>query len=428
MGDFCMPSLGADMEAGTVLEWRVAVGDTVRKGDIVAVVDTEKSTIDVEVFEDGVVDEILVPTDREVAVGTPLARIRTGAPAEPPAPEVPATPEAPESPAAPEPPARPAAPAAPEARPRPRPRRPRAPRRPTEPAAAPTRGHVRSSPLARRRAAERSLDIAALDGSGPGGAVVAADVERAAGDGHAPPAAGPAPEAPEAPHATRAPRRTPQEAMRQATGRLMARSKREIPHYYLGTTVDFANAHDWLTRANADRPPATRLLPGALLLKATALAARRVPELNGTYDRGFVPATTVDLGVAVSLRGGGLVAPAIPDADTLGVDEFMAALRDLVQRARSGRLRSSDVAGGTITVTNLGDQGAEEVQGVIYRPQVALVGFGRVVERPWAVDGMLCVRPVVRATLAGDHRASDGHMGSRFLAMVDHLLQTPEDL
>ena len=130
----------------------------------------------------------------------------------------------------------------------------------------------------------------------------------------------------------------------------------------------------------------------------------------------------------MSLRGGGLVAPAIHDADTLPLPELMARLKDLVARTRAGRLRGSEMSDPTITVTNLGDQGSELVHGVIYPPQVALVGFGRVVQRPWAVDGMLTVRPVVTVTLAADHRVSDGHRGGRYLAAVADLLQRPEEL
>ena len=216
--------------------------------------------------------------------------------------------------------------------------------------------------------------------------------------------------------------------MRRSIGELMARSKREIPHYYLATTVDLAAATAWLAAQNALRPVTQRLLPAALLLKATALAARDVPTLNGFWDDGHRAVPAVHLGVAVSLRGGGLVAPAIHDADRLSLDELMAGLRDLVERARAGRLRSSEMADPTITVTSLGDQGAEEVFGVIYPPQVAMVGFGRVVARPWARDGLLGVHPTVRATLSADHRASEGHEGSRFLATVDRLLQAPEAL
>ncbi|MFP3901281.1 MAG: 2-oxo acid dehydrogenase subunit E2, partial [Acidimicrobiia bacterium] len=218
------------------------------------------------------------------------------------------------------------------------------------------------------------------------------------------------------------------ESLRRAIGRLMSRSNREIPHYHLATTIDMATALDWLRAANERRPVAERLLPGALLLKATALAATEVPAMNGHWDDGFRPSSAVHLGVAVSLRGGGLVTPALRDADRLTLDELMAALRDVVGRARAGRLRSSEMTDPTITVTNLGDQGVDEVHGVIYPPQVALVGFGRIAERPWAAGGMLGVRPTVRATLAADHRASDGMVGARFLAALDRILHTPEDL
>lgn len=217
--------------------------------------------------------------------------------------------------------------------------------------------------------------------------------------------------------------------MRQTIGRLMARSKREIPHYYLSTTVDLARARGWMQERNRELPVSGRLVPAALLLKATALAVRRHPQLNGFWvDDGFVAGSGVHLGVAISLRGGGLVAPAIHDADTLSVEQLMAAMRDLVGRARAGRLRGTEMSDPTLTVTNLGDQGVESVLGVIYPPQVALVGFGRVVERPWAVDGMLAVRPVVSLTLAADHRATDGFVGGRLLAVIDTLLQSPEEL
>jgi pyruvate dehydrogenase E2 component (dihydrolipoamide acetyltransferase) len=216
--------------------------------------------------------------------------------------------------------------------------------------------------------------------------------------------------------------------MRQSIGELMARSKHEIPHYYLATTIDLGASLAWMADTNATRAVSERLLPAALLLKATALATRDVPAMNGFFDDGFHAAAAVHLGVAVSRRGGGLVAPALHDADQLDLSALMAGLRDLVGRARAGRLRASEMADPTITVTNLGDQGVEEVFGVIYPPQVALVGFGKIAERPWACGGLLGVRPVVRATLAADHRASDGHDGARFLAAIDRLLQNPEAL
>jgi pyruvate dehydrogenase E2 component (dihydrolipoamide acetyltransferase) len=217
--------------------------------------------------------------------------------------------------------------------------------------------------------------------------------------------------------------------MRRAIGDLMARSKREIPHYYLSTTIDLAAAGSWLAEQNGQRDVANRLVTAALLLKATALAVHTVPEVNGWWvDGGLTNDEHVHLGVAVALRSGGLVTPAILDADTLDLDALMARLRDLVGRARSGRLKQTEMTAGTLTVTNLGDQGVESVLGVIYPPQVALVGFGAIAERPWAVDGMLAVRPVLTATLAADHRASDGARGARLLELLDRALQHPEEL
>jgi pyruvate dehydrogenase E2 component (dihydrolipoamide acetyltransferase) len=401
-----MPSLGADMESGTVLEWYVKPGDAVKRGDIVALVDTSKAEIEVEIFEDCVIDELLVGPGTKVPVGSALARTHpVGAETVPAAVTV----------------------------------------VPTQPSAPAQHEHRRRiSPLARREAEALGVDLAQVSGSGLGGAVVRADVERAAG-GLATPAAAPAPSA--TPTAAPAPSATPtaapapsatqaaaepadrQAAMRQAIGALMSRSKREIPHYYLELQIDLSRALDWLHEENLRRPVTERLLPSALLLSAVARAVTETPELNGFWlNGGFQAADAVHLGVAVSLRGGGLIAPALHDADRKSLDEIMAEVRDLVQRARTGRLRGSEMSDPTLTVTNLGERGVDLVYGVIYPPQVALVGFGGIRDRPWAVDGMLGVRPIVTATLAADHRASDGHTGSRLLALIDKRLQKPEEL
>lgn len=217
--------------------------------------------------------------------------------------------------------------------------------------------------------------------------------------------------------------------MRAAIGALMARSKREIPHYYLQLEIDMARALDWLHEANLTRAVNERLLPSVLLLSAVARAVVEMPDMNGFWvDGAFQPGSGVHLGVAISLRGGGLIAPALHDADRKSLEEIMSGLRDLVQRARTGRLRGSEMSDPTITVTNLGERGVDLVHGVIYAPQVALVGFGAIRERPWAAEGMLGVRPIVTATLAADHRASDGHAGSRLLTLIDRQLQNPEEL
>lgn len=419
-----MPSLGADMESGTLLEWFVKPGDAVKRGDIVAVVDTSKAEIEIEIFEDGVIDELLVAKGERVPVGTPLARIRTGdsngAPPEhatdqavraspPPVVAAAAAPAAPVPEAtafkAPPPASAPRAPTAPEHRPR-------------------------VSPLARRIAEENHVDLTALTGTGPGGAITRADVEAALSpDAASPPPGSTAPEPARAASAEPAAPPDRQAAMRAAIAALMARSKREIPHYYLQTEIDLTRALGWLHEENLSRPVAERLLPSALLLSAVAHAVVAMPQLNGFWvDGAFRPADGVHLGVAISLRGGGLIAPALHHADRKSLDELMAGVRDLVGRARTGRLRGTEMSDPTITVTNLGERGVDLVHGVIYPPQVALVGFGGVRERPWAIDGMLGVRPTVIATLAADHRASDGHTGSRLLTLIDHRLQEPEQL
>jgi pyruvate dehydrogenase E2 component (dihydrolipoamide acetyltransferase) len=430
MPDFRMPSLGADMDSGVLLEWRVGPGDPVKRGDIVALVDTSKAEIEIEVFEDGVVQELLVPVGRRVPVGTVIARIGAEAPATTaPVAAAPsgngraeAAAEAPsEMPAAAGPPPVAVPPAAGSV-PRPHP-----------PARLGREHRRRASPVARRTAALLGVDLETVEGTGPRGAVTKADVERAAG-GVSPRAAAAAvaaePTVTAAPTAPRAPSAGDrQAAMRAAIAKLMARSKREVPHYYLAEDVELSAALAFLERRNLELPVAERLLPAVLLVKATALAVRDVPELNGFWtDGGFRPAPGVHLGFAVSLRGGGLVAPAIHDADTRSLEQLMGAMRDLVRRTRAGTLRASEMSDPTLTVTSVGERGAQAVYGVIYPPQVALVGFGRITERPWASGGMLAARPVTTVTLSGDHRASDGSTGGRLLAAIARWLQKPEEL
>jgi len=400
-----MPSLGADMEAGRIVEWNVKPGDVVRRGDIVVLVETDKGIVEVEIFENGVLEKILVEPGAKVPCGTLLATLKeAGAPA------ISAAPSPPPAP----PPPTPAVAAAPS---------PPAPAVATVP--PPARG-VRASPLARRLAARLGVDLAKVRGTGESNAITRTDVLHAAhGAGVAgapPPTPAALPPPPPAAGARSA-------AMRRAIAAAMARSKREIPHYYLGTTIDLRPLTTWLAEENARRPVTARLLPAALFLRAVALAAREVPEMNGFWvDDRFQAADGVHLGVGIALRQEGLVAPAIHDVDRKKVDEVMRDMLDLVKRVRAGTVRSSELSDATLTVTNLGDQGVETVYGVIYPPQVALVGFGRIVERPWAVDGAVGVHPAVACTLAADHRASDGHRGGRFLAAVDRLLQHPEAL
>jgi pyruvate dehydrogenase E2 component (dihydrolipoamide acetyltransferase) len=435
MGVFAMPSLGADMEAGTLVEWLVKPGDRVAPGDVVAVVETQKGAIEIEIFEDGVIDRLEAQVGDKLPVGAPLARLRPpgAAPSEP---EPRAEPVAAAAPATAPPPAEPAAPAEahpPEPRaeaglaPAGAPRRQASAARPAFaqiPAAGAAPGGPPASPAARRRAAEAGIDLAALTGTGPGGAILLADVEAAV-------AALPRPGIPPQPEAPARPAGKPgldPEAMRAAIAAAMARSKREIPHYYLAHTIDLQRATDWLAATNAERPPERRLLMGALLVKAVALAALQVAGVNGHNDGAFRPAEAVHAGVAVALRGGGLIAPAIRDAQALAIDDLMAAMRDLVARARTGRLRSSEMTDGTITVSSMGETGVDALFGVIYPPQVALVGFGAPARRPWVVGEAVAARTVVTASLAADHRVSDGRLGARFLAEIGRQLQEPEGL
>lgn len=453
MSVFVMPSLGADMEDGKLVEWLVKPGDAVHRGDVVAVVETQKGAIEIEIFEDGIVQSLEAELGTTLPVGAALAMIGDGTAA--------TTPEQKPEPKPAPPPvaARQAAPAEPqpaeaksESEPQPEPMAAEteaaapaepipakdfpkeAPASVPEPPAAPVpsgpalkmapvvaSGHEAASPAARALAAEKGIDLAAVTGSWPGGAIVLADVERAAGST----AEAAAPRA--AP--TKPARGFDVEAMRQGIAAAMTRSKREIPHYYMTHEVDLQQATDWLVQKNADVGPADRLLMGALFVKATALAAKQVDGLNGHFNKdGFTRSEAVNAGVAVALRGGGLVAPAIPAADRLSLAELMAAMRDVVARARAGRLRSSEMTSGTITISSLGERGVDQMTGVIYPPQVALVTFGTPRAVPRVVDGEVTPRQVVAVTLAADHRASDGRRGARFLSEIDKLLQTPEAL
>ena len=385
MNEIRMPSLGADMDAGTLLEWKVAVGDHVKKGDIVGLVETQKATMEIEAFGEGIVDALVVEPGTKVPVGEVLARLRGAA--ERPSP----------APARPPPPPGPA-------------------RAPLAPATAPAvEERVRSSPAARQKARELGVDLHAVKGTGPSGAVVLRDV------------VAPTPPVKAAP--TPPVKAAPPTSMRDAIGAAMSRSKREIPHYYLAHTISLKRALAHLAAINAQRPIQDRILPGALLLRATAMALWDVPELNGFWiDGAFRPSEEVHLGTAISLRTGGLIAPAILDADDKPLDQIMAELHDLVMRTRAGHLKQSELTSATITVTSLGDRGCEAVWPVINPPQVAIVGFGAIVERPWVEGQAVVPHPTVVATLAADHRVSDGHRGGLFLAAIDHLLQEPGKL
>jgi len=470
MSVFKMPSLGADMEAGELVEWLVKPGDTVAHGDVIAVVETHKGAIEIEIFEAGVIEQLDVKVGESVPVGTPMALIRTAGKDSD---DKVTTPDSGQIPPQdvnedelcesgideqdvdkekvkalkiegqdiekginlPAPELVPVAGAD---------VKPKAKRPDFKPASAPgatTSGQRLASPAARRRAAETDADLAQITGTGPDGAVLLSDVEHWLTEAETP--AADAKKADREPAATTP---TTQEAisprkhqpvkqgldmvmMRQAIAAAMSRSKREIPHYYLTHQIDLQSATDWLAARNAQRDPEERLLMGALFVKATALAAAKVPELNGTLEDGvFNPSDAVNCGLAISMRGGGLIAPALHDAGAKTLDELMKAMRDVVARTRTGRLRNSEITQGTITVSSMGENGTDALLGVIYPPQVALVGFGTPARRPWVVDDKVLVRTIVEVTLAADHRASDGRRGARLLTEIERLLREPDEL
>lgn len=390
MIEFQMPSLGADMEAGTLVEWRKKTGDAVKRGDIIAEVETQKGLIEIEVFDEGVISELLIKEGAKVPVGTIMALINPSGSA------LETKEKTPEKTAI--------------------------KIQPTEEKtiekAAEEKSqerHVKASPLAKRIAAENNIDLSKIQGTGEDGAITKEDVENSI---------------PKKGKITKPEGKTPLqlEAIRLAVAAAVSKSNKEIPHYYLEKKIDMTKSLTWLREANSKRPIQKRLLPAALIIKATAKSLVDFPNLNAIWDNGVQLKKEINIGFVVSLRGGGVIVPAIRNANLKSVDEIMEALNDIIPRARALKLRSSDLTDTTISITSLGEGGADMVFGVIYPPQVAIVGFGGSSQQPFVENGMLGIRPVFTATLAGDHRATDGLTGSDFLSTLNNYLQNPESL
>lgn len=393
MIEFLMPSLGADMEDGTLIEWRKKPGDSVKRGDIIAEVDTQKGLIEIEVFEEGTLAELLIKEGTKVPVGTVMALINPAAIALETKKEEPI------------------------------------PLQPIEEKKVPEikekiseEIHLKASPLARRIASENSIDLSLIKGTGEEGAITKEDVELAISQQSEPQKSTgieiPVPEKIS----------TPVETIRFAVAAAMSKSNREIPHYYLEKKIDMTLATAWLLEANKKRAVKDRLLPAVLLIKAVAKSLQDFPDLNAVWENGLQPKKDINIGFVVSLRNGGIIVPALHQANVKTVDEIMTALNDIIPRARALKLRSSELSDSTITITNIGQDGVDTVYGVIYPPQVAIIGFGSVSEEAFAAHGMLGIRSVLNVTLAGDHRATDGLTGSRFLVALDKNLQNPESL
>lgn len=394
MIEFKMPSLGADMEAGTLIEWRKKSGDTVKRGDIIAEVETQKGLIEVEVFDEGIISELLIKEGTKVPVGTVLALINPSqSELEMPKEVVPEKTEI----------------------------------QPTEEKIAEkTVGekleetHLKASPLAKRIASENGIELSKIEGTGEEGVITKEDVEKAIAQRDK------ITEIPKESIENKEESGFKTESIRSAVAAAMSKSNREIPHYYLDKKIDITKSLDWLFEKNQQRPIQKRILPAALLIKAVAKSLLDYPDLNAVWEDGLQQKKEINIGFVVSLRGGGIIVPAIHNADSKSVEEIMEALNDIIPRARAMKLRSSELSDSTITITNMGEGGADLVYGIIYPPQVAIIGFGSSSEQPFAENGMVGIRTVLNATLAGDHRATDGLVGSGFLATLNKNLQNPE--
>jgi pyruvate dehydrogenase E2 component (dihydrolipoamide acetyltransferase) len=400
MIEFLMPSLGADMEDGTLIEWRKKPGDIVKRGDIIAEVDTQKGLIEIEVFEEGTLAELLIQEGTKVPVGTVMALINPT--------EIILETKKEE----------------------PIPLQPIEEKKVTEITEELSyETHRKVSPLARRIAAENNIDLSLIKGTGEDGAITKEDVENAIIQ-RSEPQKNTAIEIPVEKEILQEKEKisTPVETIRAAVAAAMSKSNREIPHYYLEKKIDMTLATAWLLEANKHRLVKDRLLPAVLLIKAVAKSLQDFPDLNAVWENGLRPKQDINIGFVVSLRNGGIIVPALHQANVKTVDEIMVALNDIIPRARALKLRSSELSDSTITITNIGQDGVDTVYGVIYPPQVAIIGFGSVSEEPFAANGMLGIRSVLNVTLAGDHRATDGLTGSRFLVVLDKNLQNPESL
>lgn len=364
---FRLPSLGADMTQAKIVQWYVKPGDSIQKGQLILHMETEKASFDAESFHSGTLKEILVQEGTQKSVGELLAIIETDEEVVDVAPftSIPSTVE---------------------------------PESVSPKAFAPRSGTTRAAPATRQLAAQLGVDIETITASGKGGIITPEDVKGAVGSSR-------------------------QDAMQRITARLMSRSKHEIPHYYLETEILLTRILKSLEEFNETAEPSARVLPAAVLLKAVARAAAESPSFNGTWVKErFTPSPSVDLGVAISSKMTGLIAPTIPSAEKLSLSEMMHCLSELTSRVRQGNLLSSDMKSPSLTVTSLGDLGAQRVFGVIYPPQVALVGFGSIHEKPVCENGSVVTGKVVNMSLSADHRVSDGLQGSLFLGkVVKHL-------
>jgi pyruvate dehydrogenase E2 component (dihydrolipoamide acetyltransferase) len=406
--DITMPSLGSDMSEGMLVEWLIKVGDKVKHGDVIAVLETQKGAIDMEAYHDGIVTEILVKPLNTVPVGKVLARLKeinskqnASQPDESLIETIEKTHDT----------------------------------QKVKPIVKPvtksqrndikkinkrfSHNRIAASPIVRKAAKEHQLDLSIVSGSGFNGAIILKDITAQLN---------------EFTHKINIYTNDEKSAnMRSAIASTMSQSKHEIPHFYLSLTIAINNAQRWLQQTNQDKAPQEHILLIAVLLKAVATTLRKYTGLNGFYRNGqFEPAKDINIANVISLRSGGVVVPSLPKVDQLSVLEIMQAIRDMTFRSRaieSGeRLRSSELSNTSITITNMGERGAESVFGIIYPPQVAIIGFGKIKRVPQVSGELINIGEQLTVCLSADHRVVDGILGAKFLNSLAKKLQNPEQL
>lgn len=444
--DVLMPALSPTMQEGTLAKWHVKVGDTVKSGDVIAEIETDKATMEVEAVDEGKVDAILVEEGAQnVKVNTPIARLAEEGEAAAPAPKpaaAPAPAPAPKAEAAPAPAPKPAAqpaPAPPATTPAPA-------------AAAPAQGdRVFASPLARRLAEQKGVEISAVQGSGPHGRVVAADVEGAKAGAAAPApaaaqpaaAAAPKPAAPPAPAAAAAAKPgtssiellgipagsydlKPLNMMRKTVARRLSESFRDIPHFPL--TVDLEIDALLAARAKINtalEKSGVKVSVNDLVMKACAIALKRVPDANASFSpEGIAYHHNADISMAVAIDGG-LITPIIRKAELKSLAEIATEAKDLAERARTMKLKPEEFMGGTFSVSNLGMFGIKSFGSIINPPQGCILSVGAGEKRPVVRGDQLAIATVMTVTLTCDHRVVDGAVGARWIAVFKGLIEDP---
>jgi pyruvate dehydrogenase E2 component (dihydrolipoamide acetyltransferase) len=418
MSDILMPALSPTMEEGGLAKWHVKPGDKIEPGQVIAEIETDKATMEVEAVDEGEIAEILVPEGAQgVKVNTPIARMKGGAAAPAPKPS-PAAAEAPKAEAP-----RPAAAAAPAPAPSP------------APAAKPQPSNTQrifASPLARRIAQQTGVDLKSVKGTGPHGRIVKRDIEAAPKGAPAPAGARPAAE----------PRQVlsleqmgiapgsydlvPLDGMRRTIARRMTDSFRDVPHFPLAIELEIDRLLEARKRVNGMlEKDGVRVSVNDFVIKAAANALKRVPEANASYTpEGLAMHHHADIAMAVAIEHG-LITPIIRAAETKGLAQIATETKDLAERARARKLKPEEYQGGTFSVSNLGMFGIKSFASIINKPQGAILSVGAGVEQPVVRDGQLAVGTVMSCTLTCDHRVVDGAIGARFLQAFKALLEDP---